>query len=154
MDKFNGLKLTSFLMGVCLPLGVAVYMISAVLSSKPRIVQEPTQEQVKLAESFVSLFSVDYDAYGKYTIGDNRIVGEVVNNSSNVLDCNVWLEDVDGSVISDVVSLSPSSRSLVFISARSWETAGKYDVKLIYEVLAGDAKSRIECPYVVLVNGG
>ena len=154
MDKFNGLKMTSFLMGVCLPLGVVVYMISSFLNTSPRVVQETTQEQVKLAESYVSMFSVDYDAYGKYTINDNRIVGEVVNNSSNVLDCNVWLEDMDGSIISDTISLTPSNSSLVFISTKKWDTAGKYDAKLIYEVLIGDTKSRIECPYVVLVNGG
>ena len=58
MDKFNGLKMTSFLMGVCLPLGVVVYMISSFLNTSPRVVQETTQEQVKLAESYVSMFSV------------------------------------------------------------------------------------------------
>lgn len=154
MDKFNGLKLTSFILGVCLPLTVCCYLINALLSVKPEIIPVPTEEKVILAESFTEIFSVDYDMYGKYEIGVNKIVGEVYNNSSNAYDCNIWLEDVDGSIISDVIGLAPSERGLVFITTNTYDVAGEYDAKLIYEVLVGEQRARIECPYVVLVNGG
>lgn len=154
MSKFNGLKLTSFILGVCLPLGVCCYLISVVLNTKPDVVIIPTEEPVVLAESYVDIFSVDYDMYGKYELGNDKIVGEVYNNSSNAYDCRIWLEDSNNVVITDVVELRPSSKSIVFTSNHVWEEAGKYDVKLVYEVLIGTQSSRIECPYVVLVNGG
>ena len=154
MSKFNGLKLTSFILGVCLPLGVCCYLISVVLNLKPDVVIVPTEEPIVLAESYVDIFSVDYDMYGKYELGNDKIVGEVYNNSSNTYDCNVWLEDSDNAVITDVVELKPSERSIVFMSNRVWKETGKYDVKLVYEVLIGIYSARIECSYVVLVNGG
>lgn len=152
MRKFSGLCFASFVVGVCIPICIVVFMLDKLFSSVPEETVQTTAKE--LACSYVDLFCVNYNMYGKYTIGSDMLVVDITNDLTNDFDCEVWLEDVDGNRLTSVEKLSPSDKRLTMDITTTWEVPGKYPCKLMYNVNVINDTSVIECPYVILVNGG
>lgn len=153
MRKFSGLSFTTFILGIIVPIIVVIFILDSIFDVKPSTIT-PTSPTVELECSYVDLFCVNFDMYGKYTIGSDMLIVDITNDMSNMFNCDVWIEDMDGNRLTDVETLSPSEKRLTTKINTTYNIPGKYDCKLVYSVDVINDKSRIECPYVILVNGG
>lgn len=150
MNRFRGLQVASFIVGVVAPIIIVCNAISYLRDAKE--IQETVEVQtIEIPASTVEMFYVDYDEYGSYTLGDEFIKCTIVNNVLNSLDCTVYLKDAE-SVITERVDLTPSRRVLVMKTTWSTEIIGEYPVTLVYEVQTDDGLSTIECPFKILAN--
>lgn len=151
MHKFDGLKLASFILGVGVPLVVIVFMLQRNVSTSSYTTVVETKE---VAASYIDTFAVDYDMYGSMFVGESFIRCTIANNSSNTEKCIVYLANESGDKISSEKELLPASSISVMDMMWSNDTLGEHKVKLIYEVETKEGKSLIQCPYVILLNGG
>lgn len=151
MHKFDGLKLASLIVGIIVPVAATFFLLNNTFESKAPV--EPVK-QVEIVPSIVDIFVVDYDMYGSMYIGENLIRCEIMNNAGNSAECKVYLVDENNVRITDEERLRPSYHISVLDTTWSADTAGEYEVTLIYEVETSEGTSVIRCPYTILLNGG
>lgn len=154
MGKFSGIKLACFITGVVLPVMVTVTVLGRMVNIEPIIEEIPSETASVIVPSNVNTFVVDYQQYGNMIIGENVIRGTVFNNTANNVSCTVYLTDEEDEIITEKQTIPPGGKVIMFETTWSNEVAGEYGVKLVYEIYNGDNVSTIECPYVILLNGG
>lgn len=151
MSKLAGIKLASFIVGIVIPITITSVAIQYTTSLKPHATVAVADE---INASTVDTFLVEYEQYGNMTVGQNTIRCDIANATSNTTKCNVYLTDMEGNIITNIEELLPSCRTSVFKTTWVCEEPNRYVFKLIYEVSTEAGISKIECPYVVLLNGG
>jgi len=151
MDKFAGIKLASFLLGVVSPI---VVVTVAWLHTIEAPIPVETETAVEYEPSTVDTFVVDYDQYGSMYVGETLVRCEIVNNSMNTTPCDVYLVDENGMQITEKEHLLVTGR--VGVLNVQWDKTepGEYPVNLVYEIETEAGKSVITCPYIILLNGG
>ena len=82
MSRFRGIYIASFALGVLTPIAAVLFLISQVPDTQEVIDNTPTQTIVVPAAD-VDIFNVEYDMYGRYTLGEDIIGCQVVNNQHN-----------------------------------------------------------------------
>lgn len=151
MDKFAGIKLASFIVGVLLPI---VVVTGAWLHVTKAPIPVETETVIEYEPSMVDTFVVDYDQYGNMYVGETIVRCEIVNNSMNTMPCNVYLVDDNGIHITETEHLLVTGRASVLDIVWDKTEPGEYPVSLVYEVETETGKSIVTCPYIILLNGG
>lgn len=151
MSRFRGIYIASFALGVLTPIAAVLFLISQVPDTQEVIDNTPAQTIVVPAAD-VDIFNVEYDMYGRYTLGEDIIGCQVVNNQHNSHNCVVYLVE-DGLEITERAELMPSNRILSFkLNSTYWQETGEYPMTLVYEIETENGNTTIECPYTLQVN--
>ena len=143
MDKFAGIKLASFVLGIVAPVVI-------VTVAWTHIIKVPIPVETSIVDTFV----VDYDQYGSMYVGETIVRCEIVNNSINTTPCDVYLANENGVRITDTEHLLVTGRASVLNIVWDKIEPGEYPVNLVYEVETETGKSIVTCPYIILLNGG
>ena len=151
MDKFAGIKLASFIVGITLPIGIVT---AAWMHITKVPIPVETETVIEYKPSVVDTFVVDYDQYGSMYVGETIVRCEIVNNSMNTMPCNVYLADINGVQITETEHLLVTGRASVLNIVWDKTEPGEYPVSLVYEVETETGKSIVTCPYIILLNGG
>ena len=150
MSRESGFTVAFFGLGVLTPVLICSFVLRKVVTTPDTT--ETTVAVKELAQSSIDTFDLDYDQYGNYTIGSNVIKCSVANSATNQYKASVYLQAENGEKISDVQTISPGGTVSMMDIYQQYDTVGKYDVDLIYEVLTSYGSSYIKCPYIILVN--
>lgn len=152
MSRYAGMAVAAMMTGIVLPVMI-VGAIATTITNKEPVIQI-TEAQVEILPSPVETFIVDYEQYGNMFVGETFIRCTITNNSGNLRNCVVYLKDGQDNRITEPSTLHPSGRESVMSTTWSEDTPGKYDVTLVYEVDVDGKLSTIECPFIILLNGG
>ena len=88
MDKFAGIKLASFVLGIVAP----VVIVTAAWTHITKVpIPVETETVIEYEPSIVDTFVVDYDQYGSMYVGETIVRCEIVNNSINTTPCEFIL---------------------------------------------------------------
>lgn len=93
MSKSSALFISSFTVGVLLPVLIVGLTWNKVLSTKIPV-ETVVEETVDPSE--VQLFTVDYNQFGNMFTGETIIRCQIANNAGNNIPCKFYLEDSDG----------------------------------------------------------
>lgn len=151
MDKFAGIKLASFVLGIVAPVVIVTAVWSHVTKAPIPI---ETETVIEYRPSVVDTFVVDYDQYGSMYVGETIVRCEIVNNSMNTTPCDVYLANENGVRITDTEHLLVTGRASALDIVWDKTEPGEYPVNLVYEVETETGKSIVTCPYIILLNGG